>query len=192
MTVVSLCTDRLDKSLKSCDLKERIDLPSCKRRNDTCMKPDRVSSIFWMGFGVMMIYSSYKLELGTLAHPGPGFLPCVSGLILCVLSIIVFLKGRVGDRDGKAKKIGQLWEGMSWSKTIIVTVSLILYSLVFTHIGFLLSTILLLIFLLKAIEPVRWSVAVGGALIAAFASFAVFALWLQVQLPRGIIERLCF
>jgi putative tricarboxylic transport membrane protein len=145
-----------------------------------------------MAFGVMMIYSSYKLKLGSLAHPGSGFLPFVSGLILCILSIIVLLKGGVDDRGGKAKRIGQLWEGMSWSKTVIVTAALLLYALVFTHLGFLLSTILLLIFLLRAIEPVRWFAAIGGAIIAVFASFAVFGLWLQVQLPRGIFENFFF
>ena len=138
-----------------------------------------------------MMYSSYKLKLGDLAHPGPGLLPFLAGLGLFILSMTVFLRGGISDH-GKAKGIKELWEGTNWSKTVIVAVALLLYALIFCHLGFLLSTILLLIFLLRAIEPVRWFAAVGGAIIASFASFAVFALWLQVQLPRGIIERFCF
>jgi len=155
------------------------------------MKPDKVSSIFLMVFGMVMVYSSYKLKIGSLAHPGPGFLPFISGWILCCLSIVVFLKA--GRRiDEKAKRLRELWVGMNWLNAAIVIVALLLYALIFTHVGFLLSTIALLTFLLRARERVRWFAAIGGALIASFASFAVFALWLKVQLPYGIIEKCLF
>jgi len=156
------------------------------------MKPDRVSSIFWMAISAVIMYSSYKLKLGDLAHPGPGFLPFLAGLILCGLSMLVFLREGRSAQGEKTERMRQLWEGMNWSKTVIVAGALLIYTLIFTRLGFLLSTILLLIFLLRAIEPVRWFAAVGGAIIAAFVSFAVFVLWLQVQLPRGILEKFWF
>jgi hypothetical protein len=155
------------------------------------MKPDKVSSIFWMVLGMVMTYASYKLKLGTLTHPGPGFLPFLAGVILCCLSIVVFLKA--GRRiDEKAKKLRELWAGMNWLSAAIVVVTLLVYALVFTHVGFLLSTIGLLTFLFRARERMGWFAAIGGALIASFASFAVFAIWLKVQLPYGIIEKCLF
>ena len=155
------------------------------------MKPDKVSSVFWMALGMVMIYASYKLKLGTLTHPGPGFLPFLAGVILCCLSIVVFLKA--GRRiDEKAKKLRELWAGMNWLSAAIVVVTLLVYALVFTHVGFLLSTIGLLTFLFRARERMGWFAAIGGALIASFVSFAVFALWLKVQLPYGIIEKCLF
>ncbi len=57
---------------------------------------------------------------------------------------------------------------------------------------FSLSTMILLVFLFKAIEPQKWSVALGGALITSLLSFVIFARWLDVQLPRGILEKLLF
>jgi putative tricarboxylic transport membrane protein len=155
------------------------------------MKPDKVSSSFWMVLGMVMIYASYKLKLGTLTHPGPGFLPFLAGVILWCLSIVVFLKA--GRRiDEKAKKLRELWAGMNWLSAVIVVVTLLVYALVFTHVGFLLSTIGLLTFLFRARERMGWFAAIGGALIASFASFAVFAIWLKVQLPYGIIEKCLF
>src|SRR4030042_4347437 len=155
------------------------------------MKPDKVSSIFWMVLGMVMTYASYKLKLGTLTHPGPGFLPFLAGVILCCLSIVVFLKA--GRRiDEKAKKLRELWAGMNWLSAAIVGVTLVVYALVFTHVGFLLSTIGLLTFLFRARERMGWFAARGGAVIASFASFAVFAIWLKVQLPYGIIEKCLF
>jgi len=155
------------------------------------MKPEKASSIFWMAFGMVMIYASYKLKLGTLSHPGPGFLPFLAGVILCCLSIIVFLEA-VRRIDEKARKLRELWAGANWLSAAIVVVALLVYALVFTHVGFLLSTIGLLTFLFRARERVGWFAAIGGALIASFASFAVFALWLKVQLPYGIIEKCLF
>jgi putative tricarboxylic transport membrane protein len=142
-----------------------------------------------MAAGVAIMVSSFKLRLDTLAHPGPGFLPFLAGLILFALSVVVFLRAAPDPKRGKTR---QLWEGLDWPKAAIVAAVLMVYPLIFTHLGFLLSTILLLIFLLRAIEPVGWVSALGGAVLTAFVSFAVFALWLQVQLPRGIIENLFF
>lgn len=156
------------------------------------MKPDKVSSVFWIVFSIIIVYSSYKLKIGTLAHPGPGLLPFLSGILLCAVSIKVFLKRGINLPDEKTMRIRQLWQGLNWTKTVIVTFVLLVYALALTHLGFLLSTFLLLIFLFRIIEPMRWFVAIGGAMIACFISFAVFVLWLQVQLPHGIIEKIFF
>ena len=156
------------------------------------MKPDKVSSMFWMIFSIIIIYASYKLRIGSLDKPGPGLLPFLSGLILFGVSVRVFLRGGINGSEQKVTRIRQLWQGLNWPKAVIVTIALVLYTFILTRLGFLLSTILLLIFLFRAIDPVRWVVSVGGAFIASFISFAVFVLWLKVQLPRGMIERLFF
>jgi hypothetical protein len=70
--------------------------------------------------------------------------------------------------------------------------ALLVYNFIFVYLGFILSTILLLLFLFKAIEPQKWSVAVAGALIASLAAYVLFARWLDVQLPVGIVEKLLF
>jgi hypothetical protein len=81
---------------------------------------------------------------------------------------------------------------MHWAKGVYVILALLIYTLAFTHIGFVLSTILLLIFLFKAIEPEKWMIAIGGAILASLVCFVVFSLWLDVQLPRGFIEKILF
>ena len=82
--------------------------------------------------------------------------------------------------------------GMRWVKGIYVLLALLIYTFAFVHIGFVLSTILLLVFLFKAIEPERWTIAIGGAILASLVCFVVFSLWLDVQLPRGFIEKVLF
>jgi putative tricarboxylic transport membrane protein len=135
---------------------------------------------------------SYRLGLGTLTNPGPGFLPFWCALILAGLSCLVFVHRRLARTEGEARKIRQLWQGVGWVKGIYVVAALLAYSLLFTTLGYLLSTIALLLFLFKAIEPQKWTVAVGGAVLASFGSFVLFARWLDVQLPRGVLERFFF
>jgi putative tricarboxylic transport membrane protein len=155
-------------------------------------RANQISSIFWLILGLAVTYGSLRLGLGTLTHPGPGFLPFWCGVILAGLSILVFSQGTLIRRGGDQAPLRRKWEGMRWSKSIYVVLAILAYTLTFTNLGFLLSTSLLLVFLFKTIDPERWIVAVGSAIIASLASFAVFALWLNVQLPRGFLERILF
>lgn len=148
-------------------------------------RSDRFSSAFWLLLGGVIVYGSYRLGLGTLRHPGPGFLSFWCGVLLGGLSLIVFL-------GGKGQALRSLWTGVRWHKGVYIVTALVVYSLIFTHVGFILSTVLLLIFLFKAVEPQRSAVAVGGSILISLACFVVFYLWLDVQLPRGIVEKLFF
>ncbi len=136
-----------------------------------------------MVIGVGVCYGGYDLEVGTLHDPGSGFIFFWVGLIMVGLSLSILI--RAIREKAKAGEMKSLWAGVQWKKTIYVLISLFLYAYAFIPLGFLLSTALLLIFLFKAVEPQRWSVAIAGAVLSAFAAYAVFHLWLGSQLPKG-------
>jgi hypothetical protein len=54
------------------------------------------------------------------------------------------------------------------------------------RLGFVLTTFLLLSFLLGWIERANWTRSLGVATAAALGSFAIFELWLKIRLPKGI------
>jgi hypothetical protein len=56
------------------------------------------------------------------------------------------------------------------------------------YLGFLISTFIFLAFLLRVIEPQRWSVALLGSLAASAAFYFIFEMGLKSQLPRGLIQ----
>ena len=155
-------------------------------------KIDQMSSLFWFLLGWVLTYLSYRLGLGTLVNPGPGFLPFWCGLFLSGLSLVVFLRGTLDQRKDRGKSLRDLWAGMHWTKGIYVILALLIYTFAFVHTGFVLSTTLLLIFLFKTIEPEKWIFAIGEAILASLVCFVVFSLWLDVQLPRGVIEKILF
>ena len=154
-------------------------------------RANQFSSVFWLILGLAITWGSYRMGVGSLNHPGPGFLPFGCGIILAGLAAFVFVKGMMSPRE-ETGIFQRLWGGTRWYKGIYVVAALLAYNFIFAYLGFILSTILLLLFLFKAIEPQKWSVAVAGALVASLASYVLFARWLDVQLPVGMIEKLLF
>ena len=154
-------------------------------------RANQFSSVFWLIFGLAITLGSYEIGLGTLNRPGPGFLPFWCGSILVGLSVLVFVKGMLSPR-GAGGTFQRLWGGTRWYKGVYVVAALLAYNFIFAYLGFILSSVLLLLFLFKAIEPQKWSIAIAGALVASLGSYVLFARWLDVQLPVGIIEKILF
>jgi putative tricarboxylic transport membrane protein len=154
-------------------------------------KANQVSSVFWLILGLAITFGSYEMGLGTLNRPGPGFLPFWCGGLLVGLSVLVFVKGMLSPR-GAVRMLQGLWGGTRWYKGVYVVAALLIYNFTFAYLGFILSTILLLFFLFKAIEPQKWSIAIAGAVVASLAAYVLFARWLDVQLPVGIVEKILF
>jgi len=151
------------------------------------MAKDKWSSLVWLGLAIWVCVGSYKLSLGTFNNPGPGFLSFIAGLIVGALALVVHLQSR--SSSSPAKPAVRFWANTDRSLRMMVTVvALLIYAIGMEYLGFLLSTFIFLAFLLKFIEPQRWTVAIFGPLLASVASYLIFEIWLQSQLPRGPFE----
>jgi putative tricarboxylic transport membrane protein len=148
-------------------------------------KKDILSSLFWLAVGSGVCYGGYDLELGTLRDPGSGFMFFWVGVIMVGLSLAVLVKAV--RMKPEQKGVGLLRREVRRAKILSVLAVLVLYAYVFPHLGFILSTVLLLLFLFKAVEPQKWSWAVLGAVISTLTAYGVFQLWLGTQLPRGFL-----
>lgn len=146
---------------------------------------DIISSLFWMVLGIGICYEGYGLGLGSLHDPGSGFIFFWSGIIMIGLSLTILIRSiRKRAIVGELKT---LWSQIRWKKVLSVLCALFLYAYLFVPLGFILSTILLLIFLFKAVEPQRWSWAILGAVISTLAAYGIFHLWLRSPLPKGLL-----
>jgi putative tricarboxylic transport membrane protein len=139
-----------------------------------------------MILGSFICIWGYRLDLGTLSEPGSGFIIFWMGIVMMGLSVSIYFLTFFQKIVPKQEK--SLWSGVRWQKLFFVLVSLFLYAYALIPLGFLLSTCLLLILLFKFIEPQKWSIAVAGAILTVFISYAIFHLWLGSQLPKGILE----
>ena len=66
-------------------------------------------------------------------------------------------------------------------------ISLLIYTYFFETIGFIISSLLLMLFLFKGIEPQKWSAAILSTILTSIVTYTIFVLWLKCQLPRGIL-----
>jgi putative tricarboxylic transport membrane protein len=126
------------------------------------------------------VHEAGKLALGTVGNPGPGFLPWWAGVTLGLVTLVrlgqIWISGPKPETGGPVRRVMAVWG---------LVVALAAYVAVLERIGYPLSTFLLVLFLLRLVEPRRWTVALGVAAVAAIGSFVVFAVWLGVPLPPG-------
>jgi putative tricarboxylic transport membrane protein len=148
-------------------------------------KHDTFSSLFWFAFGFFIIlYSVYKLDIGMFKDPGSGFFLLISGIGLCLIAIIIFIKARLSKLDEKVN----IFIGVIWYKPVIILAVILFYIYLFEKLGFILDTILLMIFLFKCVEPQSWRVAVLYSFLSVFIIWFTFGYWFEVQLPSGILR----
>ncbi len=145
-------------------------------------KRDLVSGIFWMGFGAVFAVGGLQRGLVRMGIPGPGSLPFIVGLILIGLSFIVFFQAFSSKPAPKEKLFPQQ---SSLPKLILALISLFIYGFLLKPIGFVLTTFIFLIFVLRLIGHERWIAVVSFALLTAVLSYLLFSA-LQVELPKGI------
>lgn len=128
---------------------------------------------------------SLKYGFGSLSEPGVGFITFFAGAILALLSLLLFLSSFRGKE--KPAELRELWAGLDVKKVLYVLLLLVVYPVLLRPVGFPLCTFILLFLLFR----VKGSYGIWTTLFASFfvtaVSYLVFQVWLQVQLPKGIL-----
>jgi putative tricarboxylic transport membrane protein len=153
-------------------------------------KADLWSGIFWLIFSLFASYQSYKLGLGALRQPGPGFLFFWTGIVIAILSVVVIVRSLRKRLTGEAQTpvVGR----SNVAKVVFVLLALFVYALLMEWLGFLILTMLLFVFLLRVVERKPWWYALVVSLAITVAAYLVFEKALQSQLPKGLLDFLSF
>lgn len=134
--------------------------------------------------GAFVVWSALKLKLGTINDPGSGFVLFYTGLLMCVFAATITISAITeGGPTFRSR-----WEGASWGKPLTIIVALVVYAFALDPLGFLVSTIPLLLILLRAIDPVPWRLAIPIAVLAPLTVWWVLKHGLLIQLPSGMFE----
>ncbi len=141
------------------------------------------SSAFFFGLGLLICYGAIRLGLGGLNEPGPGFIFFWCGLILALLSIVAFVSLRAAPDEAED---GDRQDTI-WSKIGLIIACLLAYASVLERLGYVVSTFLLMVIILRIIESKRWYVVASFGLCAAVGSYLLFAVVLKGNLPAGIV-----
>ena len=149
-------------------------------RNEKLMTLGCVALGAFFAFGGWNFYG-----VGSFKTPGGGFLPFWGGLFLITLSGVHLLSQWKPKIVVEEKALLR----QSHRKRLILTVlSLLAYGLLLKQLGFLLTTLLFITFLLRFITPRKWQVVVGFSMLTTLFVYALFVLWLGASLPEGILS----
>ena len=151
-------------------------------------KYELIGSLGWMFAGLIFLIGSSSFGLGELSEPGPGFFPFLMSLCLVIFSLIHFV-GSLKRRPSSDVSPGQrFWPEMKYLARIALIVFLVvLYILAMNPLGFVPTTFLFMFVLLKCIEPRRLRIAFLISGVTTGFAYAVFELWLRVNLPKGFL-----
>lgn len=149
---------------------------------------DLVSTLFLIVLAAYVTGSGFRLGFGEWREPGPGFLAVVSGLVLGVLGAVwlgmTFAKPQ-GPR-GVARRFIADTGGLR--KVGLTAAALIAFALLLEPLGFPLTTLVFMMFLLRVIEPQGWGLALMLSVVTVALCVVVFQVWLQVQFPEGPVS----
>ena len=148
---------------------------------------EQVYNVIWVLLGIGICVESIRLKIWDFpSGPGGGFIPFLAGLIIAGMgfSLLIqeFSKGRKRKspepfwQDPRAiRRIGYILGGLS-AMAIFMPI-----------LGFLLTSILITIFMLQVIEPQKWLAVIAISLASCFLVYWLFFSLLQVSLPKGLL-----
>jgi putative tricarboxylic transport membrane protein len=145
---------------------------------------DKIGAIVCLVIAGIVLWQLVKVPMGSIRQPGPGFLPFWVGVILALLSVILWFQA--GYRKPAAEPVRFLSGEGKWPYVAAAGIALLIYTFLLEPLGFIISTFLLLIFLFRVIGKQKWWVGVTGSILVTFFTHLIFKVALKVQLPRGL------
>lgn len=134
-------------------------------------------------FGVLVALEAQTLKLGRISRPEPGFFPFWLGIALVILGAVL----AVSSRRGTAAESEGSWKELKWEKIVYSLVSVLAYAFLLQPLGFLISTFILMFLLFRVVGDQKWFVVAAGSVITSLVTYLLFRVWLQVQLPSGLL-----
>ncbi|MFK4512054.1 tripartite tricarboxylate transporter TctB family protein [Bradyrhizobium daqingense] len=135
-----------------------------------------------LAIGGFVIWQGLKLKLGTINDPGSGYVLFYTGILICLFAGSIIISAVTEGGPTLASR----WENARWGKPLLVIACLAAFSLALEPLGFLLSSIPLVLLLLRLIDPVRWTLAIPIAVLVPMGMWWVLKRLLLIQLPSGL------
>jgi putative tricarboxylic transport membrane protein len=142
------------------------------------LRSDRISGLVLIALAVLIGWFNREFPVGTLADPGPGYVPL---LLACALGGIGLLVAVSGGRS-------EAFSAMRWpeaTRALIIMVACVAATFALERIGYRLTTAIFLVFFVGIIERKKPLTVVLVAAGFSLASFYVIGDLLKVPLPRG-------
>jgi hypothetical protein len=142
----------------------------------------KLPAIFFLLFSIYICKESLRLGLGTWHKPGAGFVPFWSGVPIGILALLMLIQSIWLNKASVWEKAK---EKINWRAIGLTLVYFLGYVALLEYLGFITDTMLFVGVVLKSVEKKGWFVTIFVSLGMAFASYYVFKVLLQSELPKG-------
>jgi hypothetical protein len=142
------------------------------------MRTDRVSAIALVVLALLIIWESRQFPLGTFRQPGAAFIPILLALLLLIFAVLLVLT------SSRAPSLSSI-EWIEWRHALAILAASLFSVFALERLGYRLTVLIVLGFLVKLIEQRGWIVSLSYAFTLSFGSFFLFYTLLRVPLPQG-------
>jgi len=139
---------------------------------------NRVSGSALVLFALLVIWESRHLPLGTFRLPGPAFVPVLLASLLLTFGFFLIVSANRGPLLASLR-----WTEWRHALAILAMCAFAVFAI--ERLGYRLTMLLALTFLLKLVERRGWVLSLTFAFALSFGSFFVFYTILRVPLPQG-------
>lgn len=143
--------------------------------------PHLYITIILIFIGIFIIVYSYKIDIGSINHPGPGLFPFLIGSILFILSLYKIkeiIKTKIKREVNQTPII--------FKKIIALISSLLFYAIFLQLLGYLITTLITIGLILRIAGYKSWFRIFLYTFSIVFISYFIFTT-LGVRFPKGVI-----
>ena len=127
------------------------------------------------------------MPIGTFRMAGTGMFPLILGILLMILSGGFILKIFFQGQKGQVKKEPSPESSESPIQLILFLGAMVLATLFFNQLGYPLTSLLLMLALLRILGIKRWGLNILISVVTAVGSYFLFVKWLAIPMPKGWI-----
>jgi hypothetical protein len=147
---------------------------------------EQIFNVFWILFGIGICIQSIRHQLWNPDGPGSGFIPFLTGLLIGVAGFLLFL-GELS-KDPEQKEAGKFWENpVALRRVLYLVGSLCVMAFLMPKLGFLLTSTLASILMIRVIEPKKWVTVVSTSIVTCLLIYSLFRFLVQIKLPKGFL-----
>ncbi len=146
-------------------------------------RSDMLGGVLLFLVGIGAIIGAIQLKVGLPTQPQPGFFPFVGGIVLVILSAIIFVRGWLRS-DGERVVFGEV------GRPALILAVMVALVAVLDRVGYVICTLIASGLILRILSVKSWRVLIITSLCVSMGTYILFDKLLGIDLPVGFLSRM--